>query len=218
MKAFFWSTFLGFFGADYFYLGYPLWGLGKLFTLGGLGFWWLTDVVRTGTGSVYAYNFRTANDLPHWVAVLIMVFLALFIGFLVAIQTYLVHRRKKRFDIATLQNQEEARQWKYTEDELKGFEGPRFRTNKGPPNFEGRPGFCGYGATMPLPLPNADAAYAVQGNGGFPPFAGPFGPAGVPGQGSPAPPATGLMAPTHTPGLAWPRRDENELNLMVPHA
>jgi len=78
MKAFFFSVFLGFTGADYFYLGYPLWGVTKLGTLGGCGFWWLLDIVRTGAGPVYAHSFRTANDLPHWVAVLIMVFLCMF--------------------------------------------------------------------------------------------------------------------------------------------
>jgi len=212
MKAFFWSTFLGFTGADYFYLGYPLWGVGKLCTLGGCGFWWLLDIVRTGAGPVYAYDFRTANDLPHWVAVLIMISLGMLLGFLFAIQNYLSYRRQKRLETAAFLNKEEARTWKNanTEEELKSIEGPRFRPNSKPP-FEGRPGFCGYGSTLPVPLPSAVTYASV----------GPFGPAGIPGQGSPTPPAMGMAAPTHY-GILFREGTEireganmNELNAVI---
>jgi hypothetical protein len=195
-KAFFLSVFLGYLGADYFYLGFPLWGIGKLCTLGGLGFWWLLDIVRTGAGPVYAYNFRTAHDLPHWVAVLFMIFLCMLTGFVYALQNYLRHRRQKRQEIMQLLNKEEARDWnKNSAKEMQGFEGPRFRFNfKGEsdqPEFAGRPEFSGYGAALPVPHHNARAPYAsdVPGN---------FGAAGIPGQGSPTPAGKGF-APLHIP-------------------
>jgi len=39
------SLVLGTFGADRFYLGHRWLGLAKLLTFGGLGIWWLADVV-----------------------------------------------------------------------------------------------------------------------------------------------------------------------------
>jgi TM2 domain-containing membrane protein YozV len=39
------SLFLGFFGADRFYVGSPILGVLKLITAGGGGVWWLLDVV-----------------------------------------------------------------------------------------------------------------------------------------------------------------------------
>jgi len=43
--AFFLSMYLGWCGADRFYLGSGLLGMLKFFTLGGLGMWWLIDLI-----------------------------------------------------------------------------------------------------------------------------------------------------------------------------
>ena len=51
------SALLGSLGVDRFYLGYAGSGVVKLLTLGGLGIWWLVDLVRLCAGSM-----RPAND------------------------------------------------------------------------------------------------------------------------------------------------------------
>jgi TM2 domain-containing membrane protein YozV len=54
----------GFFGLHRFYVGKTGTGLGMICTLGGLGFWWLYDIILLATG-----EFRDAEDLPlrRWV-------------------------------------------------------------------------------------------------------------------------------------------------------
>lgn len=142
------STFFGFLGLDYFYLGYHLWGVTKLFTLGGFGVWWLVDIVRSGTGPVYAYNFRVNHDLPHWVFVVSITGLLLAIGFLASIESYLVFRNKKRAAVLRLQQSYDGRN--ADGDSFAGVKYP------GPPYaFNGKPAFGGWGQSIPLQHPNA---------------------------------------------------------------
>lgn len=163
LKAFLLSLFAGFLGADYFYLGYPVTATVKLLSLGGLGFWWLLDVVRTGAGPVYTAEFRTAPDLPHFVFVMVTVTIFLIIGFFISIESYLSYRRSKREELMSLQHSEETRRLQKMED----IEGPRFQLPARKTGFESSRSFAGYGSTLPMPLPNAGAPMVSSGR---PPF------------------------------------------------
>merc|ERR1719183_3355235 len=107
LYAYVMSLFLGIFGVDQFYLGFPLVGTLKLATLGGCGFWWLLDIVRIGSAPVYSNDFRLAADLPHWAFVLVTLFFAFTIGFSIMILSTLKHRRQKRMDMLLTQAREE---------------------------------------------------------------------------------------------------------------
>ena len=58
------SLMLGFLGADRFYLRQYRWGVWKLLTLGGFGWWWFADLVYF---AIQRRNFSVAirNELPH---------------------------------------------------------------------------------------------------------------------------------------------------------
>jgi TM2 domain-containing membrane protein YozV len=47
------SIFVGVFGVDRFCLGYVCCGIIKLFTLGGIGVWWLVDLILLLVGYTY---------------------------------------------------------------------------------------------------------------------------------------------------------------------
>jgi TM2 domain-containing membrane protein YozV len=54
------AIFVGTFGADRFYTGHTGLGIFKLLTCGGLGIWWLVDVILVATGS---YRDKAGNPL-----------------------------------------------------------------------------------------------------------------------------------------------------------
>eukprot|EP00928_Gymnodinium_smaydae_P036036 TRINITY_DN25246_c0_g1_i1.p1 TRINITY_DN25246_c0_g1~~TRINITY_DN25246_c0_g1_i1.p1 ORF type:complete len:547 (-),score=34.86 TRINITY_DN25246_c0_g1_i1:91-1731(-) len=145
------SLFGGFLGLDYFYLGYPLLGLAKLITFGGMGIWWLNDIIRTGSGPVYAHDFRCAADLPKGVFVFATVTLFLLLGFVAALMTYLRHRHLKRRNTMELIASEEARYLPDPNDVTRLS--PHLNFNNGATkSFSGPPTFSGYGSTLGEPL------------------------------------------------------------------
>lgn len=103
------SLFLGFFGADHFYMGFVYSGSLKLFTLGGFGFWWVIDIIRIGSAPVYTSTFRLATDLPHWVFVLATVSFSLTVGFVLAMVTVMQHSARRRRDGLLLQAEDDMR-------------------------------------------------------------------------------------------------------------
>lgn len=186
VKAYLFSLFGGLLGMDYFYLGLPLWGIAKLCTFGGFGFWWLVDIIRTGSGPVYAHDFRVANDLPHWVFMVSTLSLFMVLGFVYSIYSFLQFRTKKRQNVMMLKESEESRQITKS-DELNAL-GPQYGNAGGAPaSFQAPRAFSGYGATLPTSLPSGDAPYA-QGqlpHGAPGPNSGPYGPYGGPMQHNP---------------------------------
>lgn len=107
MVAFGLSLFLGMFGADQFYLGFPAQGFLKMFTGGGCGLWWAVDVIRIGSGPVPTPSFRVAADFPHWAFALITITFAMLVGFTIAYFTTVFFRARRRKDALMLQAEEE---------------------------------------------------------------------------------------------------------------
>jgi TM2 domain-containing membrane protein YozV len=62
--AFLLSLFLGYFGVDRFYLGYVWSGILKLLTFGGLGIWWMVDLVLLAMGKLSDADNGVVN--PPW--------------------------------------------------------------------------------------------------------------------------------------------------------
>lgn len=54
------SILLGFLGVDRFCLGWTGIGVGKMLTVGGLGIWWVIDIILLITGNL------TPNDKSNW--------------------------------------------------------------------------------------------------------------------------------------------------------
>ena len=57
------SIFLGLLGVDHFFLRSPVTGLFKLFTLGGLGLWWLWDIIQLFAESDRVLNYGMSAPL-----------------------------------------------------------------------------------------------------------------------------------------------------------
>jgi len=108
IKAFLISLFFGIFGLDRFYLGFFYTGCAKLVTLGGLGFWWIYDLVRIGAAPTYALNYKVAADLPHWLFMTIVVLLFTALGLLWSLDSYGRARKKKRNEAMQFMAEEEA--------------------------------------------------------------------------------------------------------------
>lgn len=108
LLAFMLSAFFGMFGVDQFYLGYMGLGVGKLLSFGGLGTWYIYDIVRIGSSPVYASgNYRCADDLPHWVFVLVAISLMTCIGLAFGIYCIKKHKYQKARDLLILNLDEE---------------------------------------------------------------------------------------------------------------
>jgi len=147
LKAFFLSLFGGFLGLDLFYLGFKIWGICKLFTLGGFGFWWLFDIVRVGCAPPYAQDFRVNHDLPHWVFMTVLLVLFSTAGLLYSLESYFAYRKQKRNLLQKLSQGDEETHLDRTE----GAQGAaRNRTSRYYDIWTGLPSqdAKGYGATM----------------------------------------------------------------------
>jgi TM2 domain-containing membrane protein YozV len=63
LPAFLLCLLLGAFGAHRFYVGKVRTGVLQLLTLGGLGIWWLADLILIGTG---AFRDNEGNRITEW--------------------------------------------------------------------------------------------------------------------------------------------------------
>lgn len=137
LTAFLLSLFFGVFGADQFYLGY-IWpqGILKLLSLGGLGIWWIYDVVRIGSSAVSTSDqFRVANNVHHWAYVLVVICAMGFLGFVLSVWSINYHRMKKARELILLR-----------------AEGPRGAAPMRRQGGAAPQGFTGYGTTLASPV------------------------------------------------------------------
>lgn len=129
------SLFLGWLGADQMYLGFPSFAALKFCTLGGFGAWWLIDIVRIGSAPVYSWNYRVANDLPHWAFVLSLITSLLVVSFLFVGYYTLQQRAKRRRDVLLLQQEEEAQRY-LDEIHPRGMKRYGLTSSIGKPSFD----------------------------------------------------------------------------------
>ncbi|CAD7956442.1 unnamed protein product [Amoebophrya sp. A120] len=97
LTAYFLSVFFGMFGVDRFYINEYLIGIFKLLSFGGLGVWWIHDVVWIGTGNIYAESYRlaksTASDI---VPVVLTPLFFIFVGVYYGVKHLKAHTVRKR--------------------------------------------------------------------------------------------------------------------------
>lgn len=146
--AFIISLFAGFLGIDRFYLGQYYDGFAKLSTLGGLGMWWLYDIVRIGSSPVYTSQYRLAADLPHWIYFTIVVSFFISLGYLLfGVWGAFIERRQMM-----------ARMWLKAEDDF--FKEQSQASDINPEDRLGLPTLSQY----PVPLPVASHGFHGYGS------------------------------------------------------
>ncbi|CAE7818235.1 unnamed protein product [Symbiodinium sp. CCMP2592] len=105
--AFLLSLFGGVLGLDQLYLGFFFpYGLLKLLSLGGLGIWWIYDLVRIGTSPVdTARSFKVARNVPHWAFVLSATIFFVALAFVYSAFSIRRHRVRKQREVMLLQSE-----------------------------------------------------------------------------------------------------------------
>lgn len=79
------------------YIGHYIYGILKLLTLGGLGFWWMHDIVWIGTGPVYAQEYRLAKSTASEILpVIITPIFFILVGVYYAYKHLTAHTSRKR--------------------------------------------------------------------------------------------------------------------------
>jgi len=149
ITAFLLSMFLGMFGADQFYLGFMLLGCLKLVSVGGLGVWWLYDIVRIGSTPVHTkQHFRLTADVHHWAFLLAVICYMGIIGLLLSLWSINHHQLKKARELILLRS--DGLQ-SMQEDALPQMEGEQRPLGRYPTMGQGPcvgPSFHGYSSTM----------------------------------------------------------------------
>lgn len=98
------SLFFGWLGADQFYLGFAGLAVAKLLTVGGLGTWWIFDVVRIGSSPVVTTDsYRVAHDVEHWAFALSFVAFCCAVGFILSLWSINRERVRKAREILILE-------------------------------------------------------------------------------------------------------------------
>jgi len=149
MTAYFLSVFLGFFGADHFYLAEYSSGFAKLATLGGAGVWWVYDIVRIGSSPVYSNEYRLAYDLPHGIYVMFTVAFFTLLGYFMFAVLGRAYRFQKAKNMFLMQEAEQNRKMMDAHP-------------SNPADSIGMPTFASYGVPLPTEQYHAYGAVPEQ--------------------------------------------------------